>query len=168
MITCKAAQKRAWTGHFLGEKSGKDILVRGTRGCRDRWRRWESASVSPQGQICVSGDRDATDLAWAVRTRIDTLGGLTLSSAPLMEVSRSSLGLRATQVAKLFKGFFLVTHKMPELRGSPAFPCFTSKSFQVIVASIMDWWIPCSSPFRATCAWASEHQCSSPSYVALN
>lgn len=68
MITCKAAQKRGWTGHFLGEKSGKDISSQRDQEVRDRWRRWESASVSPRDQICVSGDRDATDVAWAVRT----------------------------------------------------------------------------------------------------
>ena len=82
MITWKMARKRGWTGHLLHKKSGKGILVSGTRGCKGRWHGQESVSVRLQSQLPASGDRDARDLSWAVRRWIGTLKGLTLHQPP--------------------------------------------------------------------------------------
>ena len=57
IVTWKMARKRGWTGHFLRKKSGKDILVSGTRVCKGRWHGQESVSVWLQSQLPVSGDR---------------------------------------------------------------------------------------------------------------
>lgn len=59
----KVSQKRGWTGHFPGEKSRKNILVRGTSVSKGMRCGQGSASVQLQGQLRVSGDRDTTKLA---------------------------------------------------------------------------------------------------------
>ena len=105
-----------WTGHFLHKKSGKGILVSGTRDAKAGAWTAKCFCVAAESATCVWGQGrkglvlGCEEMHWYPE-------GTNPSSAPLVEASRRLLGLRVTQADKLSIGFFLVIHKNANIKG---------------------------------------------------